>query len=173
MNYDPVVGPTVWYGDQLASRNDWIRHFSAAELEEVAEAVRAYRAREAALSEISPATFPLPALGPVLRAVLTELLEGRGFIMLRGLPLERWASDERAIAYLGIGSWLGRPRSQNAKGHLLGHVKDLGLDIRDSNVRYYSTTCATTRRSISRWISARATSSCCTTTRFFTRAPIS
>src|SRR2546427_302752 len=49
------------------------------------------------------------------------------------------ASDEQAIAYLGIGSWLGRPRSQNAKGHLLGHVKDLGLDIRDSNVRYYQT----------------------------------
>src|SRR5438552_3963059 len=93
----------------------------------------------AAPAGIAPATFPLPTLGPVLRAVLAELLEGRGFIMLRGLPVERWASDERAIACMGIGSWLGRPRSQNAKGHLLGHVKDLGLDIRDSNVRYYQT----------------------------------
>jgi hypothetical protein len=47
--------------------------------------------------------------------------------------------EEQAIAYLGLGSWLGRFRSQNAKGHLLGHVKDLGLDIRDPNVRYYQT----------------------------------
>jgi hypothetical protein len=31
-------------------------------------------------------------------------------------------------------------RSQNAKGHLLGHVKDLGLDIKDPDVRYYQTT---------------------------------
>jgi hypothetical protein len=139
MHYEPVAGSGVWYGGRLASRDDWIRHFRAAELEEVVEAVRAYRARGATLSEISPATFPLPTLGPVLRAVLAELLEGRGFIMLRGLPVERWASDEQATAYMGIGSWLGRPRSQNAKGHLLGHVKDLGLDIRDPNVRYYQT----------------------------------
>jgi len=38
-----------------------------------------------------------------------------------------------------MGSWLGGFRSQNAKGHLLGHVKDLGLDIRDPRVRYYQT----------------------------------
>ncbi len=139
MHYEPIIGPGVWYGRQLRKRDDWIRHFNAAELEELAETVRAYRARGAAPAEISPATFPLPTLGPVLRAVLAELLEGRGFIMLRGLPVERWASDEQAIACMGIGSWLGRPRSQNAKGHLLGHVKDLGLDIRDSNVRYYQT----------------------------------
>ncbi len=139
MHYEPIIGPGVWYGRELGKRDDWIRHFNAAELEEIAEAVRAYHTRVAAPAEISPATFPLPTLGPVLRAVLTELLEGRGFIMLRGLPVERWASDEQAIACMGIGSWLGRPRSQNAKGHLLGHVKDLGLDIRDSNVRYYQT----------------------------------
>ena len=40
---------------------------------------------------------------------------------------------------MGIGSYFGRPRSQNAKGHLLGHVKDLGLDIADPRVRYYQT----------------------------------
>ncbi len=101
MHYEPLAGSGVWYGGRLASRDDWIRHFSAAELEEVVEAVHVYRARGAALSEISPATFLLPTLGPVLRAVLTELLEGRGY--------------------------------------LLGHVKDLGLDIRDPNVRYYQT----------------------------------
>ncbi len=83
--------------------------------------------------------FPLPRLGPVLREILGELLEGRGFILLRGLPVERMTREEQAIAYLGIGSWLGSFRSQNAKGHLLGHVKDLGLDIRDPNVRYYQT----------------------------------
>jgi Taurine catabolism dioxygenase TauD, TfdA family. len=67
------------------------------------------------------------------------LLEGRGFILLRGLPVERMTREEQAIAYLGMGSWLGAFRSQNAKGHLLGHVKDLGLDIRDPRVRYYQT----------------------------------
>jgi hypothetical protein len=75
----------------------------------------------------------------VLHEILRELLEGRGFVLLRGLPVERMTREERAIGYLGLGAWLGRFRSQNAKGHLLGHVKDLGLDIRDPNVRYYQT----------------------------------
>src|SRR6185436_17482078 len=91
------------------------------------------------LSLIGPAAFALPTLGPVLKGILADLLEGRGFVLLRGLPVERWSREEQAAAYLGIGSWLGAPRSQNAKGHLLGHVKDLGLDIKDPKVRYYQT----------------------------------
>jgi hypothetical protein len=137
MDYEPVSGPGVWYGREQAKRDDWIRSFSGGELAEIDAAVRA--ARDVPMEQLSPANFPLPRLGPVLRTVLAELLEGRGFIMLRGLPVERMTREEQAIAYLGLGAWLGRFRSQNAQGHLLGHVKDLGLDITDPNVRYYQT----------------------------------
>ena len=47
--------------------------------------------------------------------------------------------EDAAIAYLGIGAHFGGFRSQNARGHLLGHVKDLGLDIQNPKVRYYQT----------------------------------
>ncbi|HEY6966658.1 MAG TPA: TauD/TfdA family dioxygenase [Burkholderiales bacterium] len=135
----PVSGPAVWYGRELQPRTDWIRAFSADELAELDAAVRAYQSSGAPLAAISPASFPLPRLGPQLGAILAELLEGRGFAMLRGFPVERYARDAQAIAYLGIGAWFGSARSQNAKGHLLGHVKDLGLDIADPRVRYYQT----------------------------------
>jgi hypothetical protein len=91
------------------------------------------------MGAISPETFPLPRLAPVLAGVQRDLLDGRGFAVLRGLPVERYAVEESAVAYLGIGSHLGGFRSQNAKGHLLGHVRDLGLDIRQPTVRYYQT----------------------------------
>ena len=139
MHYEPVAGPGAWYGRELRAREDWIRHVNAAEVAEIEAAIRAVRKAGIALESLNPATFPLPTFGPSLRGVLRELLEGRGFILLRGLPVERWSREEQAIAYLGIGSWLGGARSQNAKGHLLGHVKDLGLDIRDPAVRYYQT----------------------------------
>jgi len=136
----PICGPSVWRGADLARRPaDWIRTFSAAELGELDAVIRAFKASGEDLSRIAPANFPLPTLAPVLANVLRELLEGRGFVMLRGLPVDRYGREEQAIAYLGIGSYLGAARSQNAKGHLLGHVKDLGLDIRDPNVRYYQT----------------------------------
>jgi hypothetical protein len=139
MNYEPVIGAGVWYGRELSGREDWIRHFSAAEIAEIESAVRSFISSRIPISEISRETFAMPTVGPLLRSLLRELLEGRGFVLLRGLPVERWSREERAIAYLGIGAWLGRARSQNAKGHLLGHVKDLGLDIRDPTVRYYQT----------------------------------
>jgi hypothetical protein len=135
----PVSGPAVWYGQDLQSRTDWIRRFSDAELAELDAAVHAFKSGGTALADISPASFPLPALGRTLAGILHELLEGRGFAMLRGFPVDRYSREEQAIAYLGLGSWLGRARSQNAKGHLLGHVKDLGLDISDPKVRYYQT----------------------------------
>jgi len=134
-----ISGPSVWYGRDLQARSDWIRAFSAAELAELDAALRGFKASGTPLAGISPANFPLPALGKALAGILAELLEGRGFAMLRGFPVDRYTRDEQAIAYLGIGSWFGRARSQNAKGHLLGHVKDLGLDISDPKVRYYQT----------------------------------
>jgi hypothetical protein len=139
VDYEPVGGPGVWYGRDLRARTDWIRYFSAAEIRELERAAAAFLASRTPHGEISPSNFALPTLGPVLRELLAELLEGRGFVLLRGLPVERWNRDTQAAAYLGLGSWLGRLRSQNAKGHLLGHVKDLGLDIRDPRVRYYQT----------------------------------
>lgn len=134
------TGPSVWYGRDLAARDDWIVHLSPADLAEIDAAVRAFKASGAALADIGPRTFPLPAFAVKLRQVLEEILNGRGFVLMRALPVERWTREESAIACMGIGSWFGRPRSQNAKGHLLGHVKDLGLDITDPNVRYYQTT---------------------------------
>ena len=139
MHYEPVAGPGAWYGRDLSQRSDWTHRVTPSEVAEVEAATRAVRRAGLPHASITPAAFPLPILGPFLRKVLAELLQGRGLILLRGLPVARWSRDEQVIAYLGIGSWLGRFRSQNAKGHLLGHVKDLGLDIRDSGVRYYQT----------------------------------
>ena len=39
--------------------------------------------------------------------------------------------EEAAIAYVGLGAWLGESMSQNKLGHILGHVKDLGLPVPD------------------------------------------
>jgi hypothetical protein len=139
MDYDPVAGPGVWYGRELARSSDWIRPFAPHELDEIDAAVHSFRKSRQPLESVGAASFPLPRLASVLRHIQGELLDGRGFVLLRGLPVERMTREEQAIAYLGLGSWLGRFRSQNAKGHVLGHVKDLGLDIRDPNVRYYQT----------------------------------
>lgn len=134
-----IDGPGAWYGSALARSADWTLHLDAADIAEIDRAIAAFRDSGVAMEEISERTFPLPALGPRLKALLRELLEGRGFFMLRGLPVERYGLENSAIAYLGIGRHFGSLRSSNARGHLLGHVKDVGADIKDGNTRFYQT----------------------------------
>lgn len=55
--------------------------------------------------------------------VLVQVRFGRGWALIRGVPVHRYSQVESAIAYWGFGLYWGSARSQNAKGHILGHVK--------------------------------------------------
>lgn len=134
------TGAAAWYGPEIAKRNDWIMPLGAAEVAEIEAATKALVARDADIAVLKPQDFPLPTLGATLRSrVDDEVLNGRGFLLLRGLPVERWSMREAATAFFGLGAHLGSARSQNGKGHVLGHVQDLGLDVNDPNVRIYQT----------------------------------
>lgn len=133
------TGPAAWYGPAMAADPSWIIPLTSAEIAEVEAVTRRLAAAEADIAAITAADFPLPGLAPRLAAIRDDLLHGRGFALLRGLPVERWSMRESATAFFGIGAHIGHARSQNAKGHVLGHVKDMGLSSKDPNVRIYQT----------------------------------
>lgn len=135
----PIGGQAAWTGADMAQRTDWIETFSAAERAEIDAAIAEHKAAGREMGEITPATFRLPTLAPRLTRILGDIQHGRGFALLRGFEVASRPIEDSAIGYLGIGAHFGGFRSQNAKGHLLGHVKDLGLDIRNPKVRYYQT----------------------------------
>lgn len=67
-------------------------------------------------------------------------MEGKGFILLKGIPVEAWGLQKCATAYMGLGTYLGYFVSQNSRGHVLGHVKDVGDDpTQIDRVRIYRT----------------------------------
>src|SRR5262245_1681624 len=135
-----VVGPSAWYGPDLdRRRNDWIAYLSPTEIVEVEKAVKRLATGHADIGSILSDDFPLPTLGLRLRDILDEVLDGRGFVLLRALPVESWTKLESAIAFYGIGTHLGKALPQNAQGHILGHVKDLGFSSLDPAVRIYQT----------------------------------
>ncbi len=136
-----MTGPSAWRGPDLAARPaEWIHEFNATELAEIAAACAPHLARGADMATLGRADFPLPRLAPVLDRLREKVLNGRGFVLLRGLPVAGRPIAEPAMAYWALGGHFGNPRSQNAKGHLLGHVRDLGLSSKDPNVRIYQTT---------------------------------
>jgi Taurine catabolism dioxygenase TauD, TfdA family len=135
----PQTGPAAWRGPECAARGDWLTRLAPEQIDELEAATHGVLAAGVPLARLTAADFPLPALGPWLAGLRAELLRGRGFALLRGLPVARFSRQQLAAIFLGIGAHLGRARSQNAAGHLLGHVCDLGLSSTDPNVRIYQT----------------------------------
>lgn len=137
-----ITGPSAWVGADMQTREaEWTYRFSASDIAEIEAATRAVRARGRDLAAITRADFPLPTLGPALDRLRHDVVDGRGFVLLRGLPVEGRPVEESAAAYWGLGSYFGNARSQNHKGHLLGHVYDLGQGLSATNplLRSYQT----------------------------------
>jgi len=135
----PVSGPAAWIESDLAGSRNWEVRLDPDELAEIESALTVARASGRDLHALGREEFPLPRVGPRLQGLLHELEHGRGFVQLKGLPVARWTERDAAIVYWGIGTHLGRALSQNARGELLGHVRDEGLDIRRPDVRAYQT----------------------------------
>jgi hypothetical protein len=137
----PIEGSSAWFGPDMRIReSEWTYRLSPQQAEEVETATRTVRARGLDIAAITKNDFPLPTLAPVLDRLRDEVINGRGFVLLRGMPVEDRPIEESATSYWGVGAHFGTARSQNAKGHLLGHVYDLGGKAAENpNLRGYAT----------------------------------
>ncbi len=135
-----IDGPSAWYGADMATRSEeWTYQLGPRDLNEIEIAVEDARNSGTPIMEVGKEGFPLQNLGPTLDGVQDEVVNGRGFVLIRGLPVDEYSIEESAIAYFLIGSHFGWPIPQNAKGHLLGHVRDIGLDPSNPTHRLYGT----------------------------------
>jgi hypothetical protein len=65
------------------------------------------------------------ALDRLARA-LAETQQGRGFQMLRGLPVDRWSVEDARLFFWGLGLHLGVPRPQGRASQYMSDVRDAG-----------------------------------------------
>jgi len=143
MNYPPqcLELPAAWVGVDMAAKEDqWTRILTNAEVAELETAASGFLEKTADIATICKAQFKLPTLAASLKKMQAELSDGIGFALWRGLPVHQYSIEMCAAIFCGIGAHLGSARSQNARGHLLGHVKDVGGDLTNPNVRIYQTT---------------------------------
>jgi len=124
----PVSSGAAWYGADIENSDDWIVRLTPDDLDELDGALRVSVDRGDDILDIDAGSFPLPALSSKLHAIREEVMSGRGIALLRGLPVDRYSMEEIGRMLFGIGRHMGTLRSQNAKGHLLGHVCDIGHD---------------------------------------------
>ncbi len=122
----PVAIPASWKGSTLDWRAKALHQFTVGELAEIDAALaHLRRLGDLDLPEITQDSFPLPGMQAYFRQVQNELRLGLGFVLLRGLPRERYSLDDMARIYYGLGVHLGRPGPQSWQGELLGNVIDV------------------------------------------------
>ena len=126
-----------WQGPALDWRTDGMHVLKPAEVAEIDVALAHQRGLGPVdFPDLDTQKFPLPNLGAFFREQLHELRFGRGFLLLRGLPRERYSADDMARIYFGLGAHLGQATPQSWQGELLGHVMDVA-DLQDA-VRGYN-----------------------------------
>lgn len=119
----PLTGPAAWRGEDLAGDTSWIHHLSTATIAALDAALAHLKAQGLQFPDFTQADFPLPeAFRAELAAHADTLENGCGFVVLRGLPIERYSDAEINAIYYGIGLHLGQPVRQNPRGDLLGQV---------------------------------------------------
>jgi hypothetical protein len=131
--------PWDWRAADVAAGADWCVPLDAADREEIAAAARAAVAAGETPQSLRRESFPLPTLSAKVAVWSAMVHEGRGFVLLRGFPVDLLAPDEVEVGFVGLGLHLGRPVGQNAAGDLLTHIRDERLPDDDRPVRLYRT----------------------------------
>jgi hypothetical protein len=135
-----ICDDRAWLGSEIQNKQDlWKTHLSAELIEDLEQAANHFFSLDVDISEINRKNFPLKIFDEHLKELTTKLLNGIGFEVLTGLPVKRYTAKMIAVIFCGIGAHLGDARSQNADGHLLGHVRDTGANADDQNTRIYQT----------------------------------
>ncbi len=136
----PIDNPGIWRGNDFTENDDWVTQWSGPALRELTDAVATVKQSGKKPPHFGKEDFPLPTIANELHAILDVLETGKGFAVIRGIPPDAFDEDEAEILFWGLMVHLGHPLTQNAMGHVLGHVRDLGLDVKDTKVRNYQTT---------------------------------
>jgi hypothetical protein len=133
-----ITGPAAWHGADFSGDTRWIHCLTPDEIAGMDLGLSALKARGLSYPAFARDDFPIGPLGARLEALADELENGRGFMLLRGLPVERYADSELYALTYAIGLHLGTPVRQNPRGDLLGEVMNVG-DPKDKHTRVYET----------------------------------
>jgi hypothetical protein len=133
----PIDSPYVWRRDDVANTDYWVVRLESRQIEEVLTAARAAAASSAAFEETNHGLIPISSLVRDLQRVVAELTDGRGFVLLRGIPVNDMSVREAELACWVLGSHVGIPVPQNDLGDRLLHVRDQGLDFAKPEVFGY------------------------------------
>jgi hypothetical protein len=133
-----ITGPSAWRASDFKTDDSWMRPLSEAHILEIENALADLKLRGLGFPNFGKSDFKLPTLSAVLKDYMSELETDTGFILVRGIPVDRYDDDDVNSIYWGLGLHMGKPVRQNPQGDLIGRVMNVG-DLDDRQTRVYET----------------------------------
>ena len=135
----PITETSAWRGEDMTGRTDWIIHLQPAHIAEIETAMRFAMASGIEVTQLKREHFQIPGVESEIARWSHELQSGRGFLVVRGLPVECYDDYEVRTIFWGLSLYMGTALSQNSYGELLGDVYDEGVKMGQGKVRGYRT----------------------------------
>jgi len=133
--HDLIEAPFAWTRADLEADESWIYRIDEDDKIDIDEALQAVKARDRIWGEFSREEFPLGRFGVKLEAIEREIREGRGVVLIRDFPVDRYGLDDIKTIYWGLGCHLGTVISNNVQGEFVSAVVDQGVKVDDENRR--------------------------------------
>jgi hypothetical protein len=134
---EPCLGPATWFGKEMEDDESWLRVFTLEEITEIETAMQTVIRSGASLEQIGHEQFLLPSLEKPFARIREDLEGGRGFVLLRNLPLRRYSIEEARLIDLGLGTHVGQAVSQNRDGEVVGNIRVDEAVLNDPHKRGY------------------------------------
>lgn len=135
-----MTGLQAWKGAEFVNQADWIVHWTADELEEINRIAQRPEIATADLLQMSRDEFSLPAVSERFASIRQDLEGGRGFAVIRGLPVQNFSLAQARQVFWALAVHLGEPQPQDKAGNLLHDVTNTGQRVENTGeVRGFQT----------------------------------
>lgn len=96
-----ITGPTLWRPEDYQEHPDrWVHWFTEDEKAELGDAADAFMKSGTQMTGMTKDNFPLPKLGKLMDEIREDVINGKGFILMKGFPTEEWGVDKSATVSL-------------------------------------------------------------------------
>jgi len=118
-----IKTPATWKGPEIDWKKEGLHILSENDIKEIDNALTHLKSLGPVdFPDINNNNFPLQKVGELMQSLPERLKNGCGFLMLRGLPRDRYSDDDMALVYFGLSSYIGKTLTQSYLGDLIGHV---------------------------------------------------